>query len=189
MGTKGFFYADTDTKGLLFAFKKLPKEVQAEIRRHNRADSNQLAEAIVNNAYRNGVPPQAALIADSGAVMPRTDRTIRVDVGGGKILKSKANLNENGSFKKAYRANKKTGKSRLRRIGTPAGALVWGATDGSSGKSHDRSGRKMGLRFVERHSSRGYWLQPTTESWVDKILPRWKIRIQQAIERSGNGVS
>jgi len=186
---KSMIHADVDSKALLYAFKQLPKEVQAEIRKHNRADSEQLAQALKINAYASNVPPQAALIVESGAVMPRTDRTIRVDVGGKKLVKNKASMDEFGKHKKAYRANKKTGKTRLQRIGTPAGALVWGATSGSSGKPTDRSGRKMGLRFVERHSSRGYWLQPTTASWVDKILPRWKIRIQQAVERQRHGVS
>lgn len=179
---KSLIYSDTDVKGVLYAFKRLPKEVQSEIRKHNRQDSNELADAIRVNAHAAGVPPQAALIADSGAVLPRTDRSIRVDVGGKKIV--------NNRYKtKAYRANTKTGKSRKRTVGTPAGALVWGATDGSSGKPTDRAGRKMGARFVLHHSSRGYWLQPTTAAWVDKLLPRWKIRIQQATEKAGHGVS
>lgn len=166
----------------MFAFKNLPKELQAEIRRHNRADSDQLAAAIRSDAHSAGVPPQAALIADSGAVMPRTDRTIRVDVGGSKIV--------NNRYKtKAFRPNTKTGKTRKRTVGTAAGAIVWGATDGSSGKPRDRIGRKMGARFVRSHSSRGYWLQPTTEAWVETLLPKWKRRIQSAVERSNRGVS
>lgn len=186
---KSLIYSDVDAKALLFAFKNLPKEVQAEIRKHNREDSNDVKQAIENSAYRAGVPPQAALIVESGAVVARTDRMIRVDVGGKKLLKNKASMDENGKFRKEYRANKKTGKNRLKRVGTPAGAIVWGATDGSSGKPTDRSGRKMGHRFVLAHSSRGYWLQPTTEAWVEKVLPRWKIRIQQAVDRSKHGVS
>lgn len=186
---KGLIYSNADTKGVLYAFKNLPKELQAEVRRHNRADSEMLAAAIRTDAFANGVPPQAALIVESGAVVARTDRMIRVDVGGKKLLKNKASMDENGKFKKEFRANKKTGKSRLKRVGTPAGALVWGATDGSSGKPQDRAGRKMGRRFVLAHSSRGYWLQPTTESWVETLLPKWSRRIQSATERAGRGVS
>lgn len=186
---KSMIHADVDSKAVLYAFKQLPKELQAEIRKHNREDSDKLAMAIRTDAHAGGVPPQAALIADSGAVVARTDRTIRVDVGGKKLVKNKASMDENGKFRKEYRANKKTGKSRLQRIGTPAGALVWGATDGSSGKPTDRSGRKMGRRFVLGHSQRGYWLQPTTEAWVETLLPKWKRRVQSAVERSRHGVS
>lgn len=186
---KSMIYADVDAKGLLYAFSKLPKEVQAEIRKHNRQDSDILAMAIRTDAHMPGVPPQAALIADSGAVMAKTDRTIRVDVGGKKLLDNKAARDAEGNFKKAYRANKKTGKNRLKRVGTPAGAIVWGATDGSSGKPTDRSGRKMGRRFVLGHSQRGYWLQPTTEKFAEVIIEKWKRRIQSAVDRQHNGIS
>lgn len=179
---KSLVYADVDANALLYAFKQLPKEVQAELRKHNRQDSELLAAAIRTDAHGSDVPPQAALIADSGAVIPKTDRTIRVDVGGKKIVNNRAKT-------KAYRSNTKTGKTRKRTVGTPAGALVWGATDGSSGKPTDRSGRKMGRRFVLGHSQRGYWLQPTTEEWAVKILGKWSRRIQSAVDRHGNGIS
>lgn len=175
-------HADVDSRALALAFKQLPKELQQELRRHNRADAEDLARALRTDAHKPGVPPQAALIADSGAVTPKTDRNIRVDVGGKKIV--------NNRYKtKAYRANTKSGKSRKRTVGTPAGALVWGATVGSSGKTQDRIGRKMGPRFVESHSQRGYWLQPTSLEWAARLLPKYSRRIQAFVDRAHRGIS
>lgn len=177
---KSLIHSDVDAKAVLYAFKQLPKEVQKEIRQHNREESNRLARVLEAAAVFGDVPPQAALIAQRGGVKPRTDRNIRVDVGGSAIV---------GNRQKVFRPNKKTGKSRKATTGTRAGSIVWGAEMGSSGKPKDRIGRNMGLRFVERHSSRGYWLQPTLEQVVPDIMKRWKLRIQQATERAGNGIS
>ena len=177
---KPLVHTDVDAKAVLYAFKKLPKEVQREIRQQNRQESNRLARVLEAAAVFGNVPPQAALIAQRGGVKPRTDRNIRVDVGGSAIV---------GNRQKVFRPNKKTGKSRKTTTGTRAGAIVWGAEMGSSGKAVDRIGRKMGNRFVREHSSRGYWLQPTLDQVVPDIMRRWKLLIQRATERTGNGVS
>lgn len=177
---KSLIHSDVDAKAVLFAFKNLPKETQKEIRQTNREESNRLARVLEAAAVFGDIPPQAALIAQRGGVKPRTDRNVRVDVGGSAIV---------GNRQKVYRSNKKTGKSRKTTTGTRAGAIVWGAEMGSSGKSIDRIGRKMGNRFVKSHRQGGYWLQPTLEQVVPDIMKRWKYRIQQATEKAGHGVS
>lgn len=175
---KNFVYSDVSVKGALNQFRLLPKDVQKVLRQQNREDSDMLAAAIRTDAHRANVPPQAALIADSGGVIARTDKTIRVDVGGKKLAK-------NRHLSQYSYQNNLTGRKRTKKIGTPVGRLVWGATDGSSGKPIDRAGRKNNNRFVLNSNRRGYWLQPTTNRFADALLDKWKRRMQNAFDRAG----
>lgn len=161
-GSQKLVTTDIDARGLLYAMRKLPKEVQNELRKMNAADAQALAQDLkYTRAY---APPQKELL--QGAVYVVKDRVIRVDIGGKKQVGKAYKRRTNGGAK--YRS--------------PAGALVYGSEYGSSGKDVDRFGRKMGNRFKLPHNPRGYWINPTVEKYSKELLEKWKTRTQRAIE-------
>ena len=161
-GSQKLVTTDVDASGLLYAMRKLPKDVQNELRKMNAADAQDLASDLkYTRAY---APPQKQLV--QGAIYVVRDRTIRVDVGGKKQVG------------RAYKSKRKGGA----KYRPPAGALVYGSEYGSSGKEVDRFGRKMGNRFDLPHNPRGYWIAPTVEKYSKQLLEKWKTRTQRAIE-------
>jgi hypothetical protein len=161
-GSQKLVTSDVDASALLYVMRKLPKEVQNELRKLNAADAEDLKQDL-KTTTRNA-PPQKKLI--QGAVYVVRDRNIRVDIGGKKQVG------------RAYKS-KRNGGAKYR---SPAGALVYGSEYGSSGNEVDRFGRKMGKRFELPHNPRGYWIAPTVEKYSKELLDKWKTRTQRAIE-------
>lgn len=162
-----------DAREIYAALSKLPKEVQNEIRARNLIEAQKLAREIVMNAYDPGVPPQAELVAQS--VKAQRDRSVKVNVGGPKRVG------------RPYKS--RTGNTRQYRA--PAGLLMYGAEHGSSGNPTDRSGRKMGPRFVRPHRGNprnpfdGYWIGPVVQVQGQEIADKWRDLCQRAIKGLG----
>ncbi|MGI9143051.1 MAG: hypothetical protein ACR2IJ_07650 [Fluviibacter sp.] len=145
---------------------KLPKEVQNEIRDTNKRNADLLAHEI-KAKIGAGDPPQARLV--ESAIDGKRDRNIRVDAGGAKRVG------------RPYKSSKSNGRSYR----APAGALIYGAEYGSSGKPQDRRGRTMGARFVRPHNKDGYFIGPALKNFTPKLLRIWSDTIQAEIKKRG----
>lgn len=145
---------------------KLPKDVQNRIRDTNKANADDLARRIKNNIGL-GDPPQAELVKDT--IVGVRDRNIRVNAGG----------------KKGVGRPYKSTKSNGRKYRPPAGALIFGAEYGSSGKTQDRKGRPMGPRFVKPHNERGNFIGPAVDKYTPQLLRTWTKTIQAELRKRG----
>ena len=167
--SKDLIFAEVDDKALLAALKKLPKEVQAQVRQENQQLANELKQELISKAVVSlygETPPQAALVAK--AVYAKRDRLIRVDVGGPKMVGTKYGSRDGG-----------------RKNAAAAGQLLYGSEFGSSGKPKDRTGRKMGSRFQARHKESGYWITPTYTAFAGEALVKWRETIARYLDRIG----
>ncbi len=175
-----------DARSIHLAFSRLPKDVQREIRQTFRPLSNKLAHDIKTPIGPK--PPQFELIETS--ILPKTDRQIRVQVGGKKKV--------GRPYKKFQKFTGRDGQVRRSKFNVQpafrasAGALVHGVEFGSSGKARDRKGRNMGRRFKLPHNPRGYFINPTVERFAPELYENWKSTILQAAKKLGleksNGV-
>jgi hypothetical protein len=166
-----------DARAVHLAFSKLPKEVQREIRQTFRPLSNELAKDL--KSVHGVKPPQYDLI--EVAITPKTDRQIRVAIGGTKKV---------GRPYKRYKKFKgRDGNVHRSKFGiqpnyrAPAGALIHGVESGSSGKTFDRTGRRMGNRFKLQHNPRGYFIRPTVDRFAPELYETWKRTIIHAARR------
>lgn len=170
MARKGFssqlVTTTVDSREVLRAMGKLPKEVQNEIRDTNKRNADLLAHEI-KSKIGAGDPPQAQLVESS--IDGKRDRNIRVDAGGTKRVG------------RAYKSRKGNGRSYR----APAGALIYGAEYGSSGKPADRRGRTMGARFVRPHNKDGYFIGPALRDYTPKLIRIWSATIQHEIKKRG----
>lgn len=157
---------DVDARAVLRSMSKLPKEVQDEIRDTNKRNADLLAKEI-RGKIGAGDPPQARLVESS--IDGKRDRNIRVDAGGTKRVG------------RPYKSRKSNGRSYR----APAGALIYGAEYGSSGKPQDRKGRNMGARFVRPHNERGNFIGPALQEFTPKLLRIWTNTIQHEINKRG----
>jgi len=170
-----------DARSIHLAFSKLPKEVQSEIRKTFRPLSNQLAHDL--KTYPGPKPPQFDLIQN--AILPKTDRQIRVQVGGKKRV--------GRPYKRYQKFKGRDGNVHRSKFNiqpgfkATAGALVNGVEYGSSGKGTDRSGRTMGNRFKMPHNPRGYFINPTIQRFAPELYEAWKNTILKAARKSGLG--
>lgn len=169
MVKKRLIETSLDSRAAFDALKKLPKEVQDEIRDSNYREAQILTGALKRAAVASPTPQAKLLVS---AIKPKRDRVVKVEIGGSKQVGEK------------YRS-RKTGKRR----GTSAGALVFGSEFGSTGKPVDEAGREMGLRFVANHNENGYWISPVFNKHAKEILERWTKLIQRVADRQGRGVS
>jgi hypothetical protein len=166
-----------DARSVHLAFSRLPKEIQREIRQTFRPLSNELSREMKSVV---GVkPPQYALIEI--AIVPKTDRQIRVAVGGTRKVgrpytKYKKFKGRDGNVHRSKFGVQKDFRA-------PAGALIHGVESGSSGKSKDRSGRPMGNRFKLPHNPRGYFIRPTVDRFAPELYETWKRTIVHAARR------
>ena len=151
-----------DSKEVMRALNKLPKEIQNQIRDDNKIESDKLVDVLKRTV--TGAPPQAQLVQK--AIYSRRDRYVRVEIGGDKQVGRK------------YKS-KKSG----RKYGASAGWLMYGAEHGGSGQQVDRSGRKMGNRFVLNHNKQGYWISPRVERFGKDIAIRWAQRVNDAVRK------
>ena len=152
-----------DSQALFAALKKLPKEIQDEIRDSNYREAQILTGALKRGAVSSQTPQAKLLVA---AIKPKRDRVVKVEIGGSKQVGKKYKSRATG-----------------RRKGASAGSLVFGSEYGSTGDSVDAIGRAMGDRFVQRTNRDGYWIQPTVARYVPDILQRWVRQVQKAIDR------
>lgn len=172
-----------DARSLHLAFSRLPKEVQKEIRQTFRPLSNQLAGDFKTAPGMK--PPQFDLIQK--AITPKTDRQIRVQIGGTKKV--------GRPYKRFNKFKGRDGNIHRSKFNiqpnfqAPAGALVHGVEFGSSGKTKDRSGRTMGNRFKMGHNPNGYFITPTLERFAPELYEIWKNTILKAARKSGLGTS
>lgn len=157
---------DVDARELFKALNKLPKDVQNGIRITNQTNAEKLRHEIIGEIGA-GDPPQAELIKST--IKAKRDRNIRVDSGGVKQVG------------RAYASRTKAG----RKYRAPAGALVFGAEYGSSGKPTDRKGRAMGARFVRPHNPKGYFIGPALVRFGPILLKEWIDTINQQIRKEG----
>lgn len=157
-------YATIDGTDLLRQMQRLPKEVNQELRRRNKPDSEKLADALRASPART---PQQELVQK--AIYTKMDRTIRVDVGGKKRVGRRYQRRNAGG----------------RNWRSPAGLLVYGTEYGSSGEAKDKSGRDMGRRFRFGNTKKGYWIAPTTEKYVPQLKENWERRMQYLLRRRG----
>lgn len=164
--SRGVIHTSVNANGLLRYFHKLPKEVQNELRQTNLRNAQLLADEVRRNIDISD-PPQAELILST--VTAVKDRRIKVTAGGKKQVGRPYKARTGG--KRKYRA--------------PAGLLIYGAEFGSSGKSMDRKGRKMGPRFERPHNSKGYFMGPALEKFGPKLLEIWIKTIQREIDKAG----
>ena len=168
-----------DSRAIHLAFSRLPKDVQKEIRQTFRPLSNKLAHDL--KTYPGAKPPQYDLIET--AILPKTDRQIRVQVGGKKKV--------GRSYKRYQKFTGRDGQVRRSKFNVQpgfkasAGALVHGVEFGSSGKGKDRKGRNMGRRFVLPHNPRGYFINPTVERFAPELYETWKNTILAAARKAG----
>lgn len=163
-----------DARAVHLAFSKLPKEIQRELRQTFRPLSNQLAHDL--KSVPTPKPPQYKLVELS--VTPKTDRNIRVAVGGKKKVGKPYT-----KYKKFKGRDGQMHRSKFnvqRGYRAPAGALVHGVESGSSGKIRDRSGRTMGNRFKLPHNPRGYFVRPTVDRFAPELYETWKRTIIHA---------
>lgn len=158
--------ARVDSREVLRAMGKLPKDVQNEIRDTNKRNADLLAAEVRRN-IGVGDPPQARLIEPS--IRGVRDRNIKVEAGGPR------------GVGRPYKSRTKQG----RKYRAPAGALVYGAEYGSSGKSQDRKGRTMGERFVKGRNKQGYFLTPALGDFAPKLLQIWYHTINREIQKRG----
>ena len=157
---------NVDAREVLRAMGKLPKEVQNEIRDTNKRNADLLAAEARRNIGA-GDPPQAKLIEPT--IRGVRDRNIKVEAGGPR------------GVGRPYKSRTKQG----RKYRSPAGALVYGAEYGSSGKPKDRKGRTMGERFVKGRNKEGYFLTPALGDFAPKLLRIWSDTIQREIKKRG----
>ena len=164
--SRGVIHTSVSANGLLRFFHQLPKEVQDEIRKTNLANAQLLADEVKRNIDLSD-PPQAELITST--VKAVKDRRIKVNAGGSKQVGRPYKSRTAG--KRKYRA--------------PAGFLIYGAEHGSSGKSQDRKGRKMGPRFQRPHNKDGYFMGPALREFGPRLLEIWSKTIQREIDKAG----
>lgn len=170
-GQRSFVFGETEFRPVTRRLNQLPKEVQAELRKDNLANAKRLAAELSLFSRSVGpfglggadVPPQAGLVAE--AVYPRSDRLIRVDVGGNKRVGWKYVKQVNGQ-----RQYKPKG-------GATAGQLLWGSEFGS------RPGK--GNRFKKPPRKGGYWIGPTVQAWAPDLVKIWRERVATYLSRIG----
>ena len=153
---------------LYATLRALPKEASQEVRDKAQPMSKKLAQALTVSAAFSAAPPQAILVARSIST-PR-DRLIRVDVGGSKKVG------------RPYGGDRNSRGRVTNRQAAPAGALLWGSEHGSRG-GVDRSGRKMGRRFVKPYSKQGYWIQPAVDDNIQDVANEYVEMLKSIVRR------
>lgn len=148
--------------------RALPKEASQEVRDKAQPLSRSLAQALTVSAAFSAAPPQAILVARSIST-PR-DRLIRVDIGGSKKVG------------RPYGGERNTRGRVTNRQAAPAGALLWGSEHGSRG-GVDRSGRRMGRRFVKPYSKAGYWIEPAVDANIQKVADEYTEMLKSIVKR------
>lgn len=158
-------FTSVDSRQVTAALRQMPKEVQAEVRRRNKADGQELKGKLQGAPSRT---PQQDLVQK--AILAKSDRSaIRVEVGGKKRV---------GRQYKRRNAGGRNWRS-------PAGLLAYGSEYGSSGESRDASGRQMGRRFRLGSRKDGYWINPTAKKYVPDLIAKWERRMNYVIRKRG----
>lgn len=171
----GIVFTSVDSAALKRALAQMPAEVQKELRKKNLADARDLKTKLQNAPVQT---PQQPLVQK--AVYAKQDRYIRVEVGGKKRVGRQYNRRK--QIKTAWGVAKSQDRIKW---SAPAGALAYGSEYGSSGKAMDRSGRRMGNRYVLPHRKQGYWITPTMKQFVPDLIAKYERRIAYYARKRG----
>ena len=152
-----------ELKNLYSLLGSFDKETQSMV----RDKAQPLSQRLAGQLMMSGLPapaPQTKLVVSSIST-PR-DRLIRVDIGGSKKVGRKYGGEQS-----------KSGKSKVRQQGAPAGALLWGTEYGSH-VGIDSIGRNYSNRFKAPYKKSGYWIAPAVDYYVPIVAREYAAMIQ-----------